>query len=120
MFEIPAVDDPRVVVEISVSVKGRRPLILRLPRFDYIDEPVYDAMMIELEAIDAAVKDDETKLPPRKQSRQITLATIKPFVSDKDYAICETLALGQLEAISKYWQEQSGIPLGEYMASKQS
>ena len=118
MLEVYASDDPRVQVEISVPVKGRRPLVLRLPRFEYIDEPVYDDMMAALEAIDATEVDDATKLPVRKRNRLITLTTLKPFAAPKDYAVLERLPLGQLDNISEVWREQSAIPLGEYVASK--
>src|SRR6516165_6543495 len=100
MLEVYAADDPRVQVEISVPVKGRRPIVLRLPRFEYWDEPIYDAVMAGLEAIDNADKDkpddDPTRMPARKRNRAITLITVKPFVSDKDYAVLEGLPLGPL------------------------
>jgi hypothetical protein len=120
MMEVYATDDPRVQIEISVPVKGRRPMMLRLPRFEYIDEPIYDEMMAALEAIDAAEAAAEAPMVTRKRNRAITLTTLKPFLSPKDYAVCETLPVGQLDNISEVWRELSAIPLGEYVASKTS
>lgn len=117
MFEIPAADDPRLLVEIRVPVKGRRPMVLRLPRYDMIDELTYRPMWVALEAIDA---DENKDMTARDKTRAAVLAMLKPFVSDKDYAICETLALGQLTAIRDHWGTQSEIPLGEYVASVNS
>ena len=115
MFEIPATDDPRTLVEISVALKGRRPMVLRLPRYDMIDEAVYRVMFAELDAIDT--DDDKKSLSPRDRTRLAVLTMLKPFVPDKDYKLCEGLALGQLVAIRDHWATQTEIPLGEYMAS---
>lgn len=111
--DVPAVDDPRVMVTIPVRVKGRKaPLMLRLPRFDYITEDTYDDWDTQFAAINTDV--------PRKQGRQVRLIMLKTFVTAAEYKACEGLTAGQLEAISDIWAAKSAIPLGEYIASANS
>ena len=90
-------------------------MMLRLPRFDMIDEPTFAPMFAALEAIDT-----QESGSARDRARAAVLVMLKPFVTDEHYAICEVLALGQLQAIRDHWQAQTDIPLGEYAASRQS
>jgi hypothetical protein len=117
VFDIPAVDDPRIMVTIPVPVKGRKtPLVLRLPRFDFIDEDQHDAM----NSAAAEVVQANADAVPRKQQWLVHLAWLKPHVPPKDYAVCETLTVGQLSAVVGVWAERSSIPLGEFLASADS
>jgi hypothetical protein len=114
VFDVPDLDDPRIMVSIPVPVKGRKtPLVLKVPRFDFIDEAQHDA-------IEEATKKIDTKLVPRKQMRLAALVLLKPFLSVADYRACETLSVGQLNMIQASWGEQSSIPLGESPASADS
>jgi len=46
-------DDERTKIRFDVPVKGRKgPAQVHVPRFDYIDEDTFDAIMAELEAMD--------------------------------------------------------------------
>jgi hypothetical protein len=110
MYDIPAQDDPRIQITISVPIKGRKPLTLKVPRYDFITEDIYDAMDTDITAIDE-------KLAPRKQIRLARLAMLKPFLSPAEYKACETLTVGQLDAVVEKWATESNIPLGEYLAS---
>lgn len=113
---IPAPGDPRLLVTIVVAVKGRRsPLTLKIPRSDFIDESVVD----EIDATIEKIVEDQA-LSFRKKQRAISLAKLEPLVPEKDYAVCETLALGQLDAIIAAWGEKSAITLGEFLASADS
>jgi hypothetical protein len=112
VFDVPALDDPRIMVSIPVPVKGRKtPLVLKVPRFDFIDEAQYDA-------IEEATKGIGTET--RKQMRLSALALLKPFLSAADYKACETLSVGQLNVIQAVWGEQSSTSLGELLASGDS
>ena len=114
VMDVPAHDDPRVQITIPVPVKGRKqPLLLKVPRFDFIDEDTYDAIVTGIDAIDKT-------LPQRKATRLVVLAYLKPCVPAKDYAVCETLMVGQLNAILQNWNDASNITLGEYLASAAS
>jgi hypothetical protein len=115
MLEIPAADDPRVTVAMTVALKGGKTLTLSMPRFDFMDEPTHRDMTAELEKIDA----DET-LTPRERARATTLVMLKPFVGAQDYKRCESLVVGQLAMIRDHWFAQSNITLGEYLASAPS
>jgi hypothetical protein len=112
MFDIPAADDPRVTLTMTVALKAGKTLSLSVPRFDFVDEATHKDMTIELEKIDA----DET-LTARERARAITLVMLKPFVGARDYKICESLVIGQLTMIRDHWFAQSNITLGEYLAS---
>jgi hypothetical protein len=114
-LDIPASDDPRITVSIPVPLKGGKVLVLAVPRFDFIEEPDYDAMTIELEKLDK-----DTDLTERQRARLATLVMLKPFVPARDHKVCESLVMGQLTAIRTHWIEQSNIPLGEFLASAQS
>jgi hypothetical protein len=117
VFDIPAVDDPRIMVTIPVPVKGRKtPLVLRLPRFDFLDEDQHDAMSAATEK----VAEESADLPARKQQRLFDLAMLKPHVAAKDWPAVEALPVGPLNAIVGVWAEQSNIPLGEFLASADS
>ena len=45
-------DDERTKLSIQVPVKGRKPATVKIPRFDYIDEDTFDALMSDLEELD--------------------------------------------------------------------
>lgn len=46
-------DDERTKIPFTVPVKGRKPATVLVPRFDYIDEATFDAIMADLEVLDA-------------------------------------------------------------------
>jgi hypothetical protein len=46
-------DDERTKLPVQVPVRGRaKPVTIKLPRFDYIDEDTFDALMSDLEKLD--------------------------------------------------------------------
>lgn len=45
-------DDERTKIPFTVPVKGRKPVTVLIPRFDYIDEETFDAIMSDLERLD--------------------------------------------------------------------
>ena len=49
---LPGVDDERTQIPFTIAVKGRKPVTVKIPRFDYIPEDVFDALMADLEALD--------------------------------------------------------------------
>lgn len=115
-MEVPALNDPRLLVPIPVPLKGRKPITLKLPRFDFIDEDQHDA----IEAAAKAADDANKELPLRKRQRLADLALLKPFVSEKDYQACESLTSGQLQVLIKIWATGSQVALGELLASEVS
>ncbi|MBU3748788.1 MAG: hypothetical protein FGM36_16175, partial [Burkholderiaceae bacterium] len=49
---LPGFDDERTQIPFTIPVKGRKPVTVKIPRFDYIPEDVFDALMADLEALD--------------------------------------------------------------------
>lgn len=45
-------DDEKTKIPFTVPVKGRKPATILIPRFDYIDEDTFDAIMSDLERMD--------------------------------------------------------------------
>lgn len=113
-IQIIAVDDERTSVPFSIPVKGRRPLVLRLPRFDFINEDDFDGLTESLAAL------DKEEMSLRKRTRAVALTMMKPFVGEKEYAALQSLAAGQLDQILELWRERSQVSLGESEASDNS
>lgn len=112
-IKIVAVDDERISIPFEIPVKGRKPLLVNLPRFDFIPEGEFDELNKEIEELDS-------DLSLRKYSRALALLMLKRFVTEKDYTVLETLATGQLDQILNGWREQSSVSLGESGASDNS
>ena len=93
--------------EQGKPIRGRKPVVLELPRFQFIDPETQGEL--------AAIEVDE-KLTDLDRIRLM----LKPFVTDQVYHLLEQRPIGELEQVFKYWQEQSAIPLGEYLASNGS
>lgn len=45
-------DDEKTKIPFTIPVKGRKPATILIPRFDYIDEDTFDAIMSDLERMD--------------------------------------------------------------------
>lgn len=45
-------DDDKVKIPFTIPVKGRKPVTVQIPRFDYIEEDTFDAIMADLERLD--------------------------------------------------------------------
>ncbi|WP_142396025.1 hypothetical protein [Mycobacterium kansasii] len=115
MIDVPAVDDPRIMISIPVPVKGRKPVVLKVPRFDFMGEDVHQAWE------DAAKQAGENKdMPLSRQQRITDLAALKLVLPEKDYKVCETLTSGQLQIVMLNWAKESAFPLGELLASADS
>ena len=111
-LDVPTIDDPRIMIVIDLPPFG---LQLRLPRFDMLPEKLLDDMDAKLTAIT-----EETEPSQRKRNRLARLTMFKTVVPAKDYKMLETFTIGQLDLIWEDWVEQSGIPLGKYLASAPS
>jgi hypothetical protein len=113
-IQIISVDDERTRIPFVVPVKGRRPLKFTVPRFDFIPDDEAEEMEKEIEALGAQT------MSLRKFTRAVALLMLKRFVSDKDYAVLETLMVAQLDQIQQQWRENSQVSLGESEASENS
>lgn len=66
---LPGFDDERTQIPFTIPVKGRKPVTVKIPRFDYIPEDTFDAIMKDLEALDVeqqliAVANDLSEVEP--------------------------------------------------------
>lgn len=66
---LPGFDDERTQIPFTIPVKGRKPVTVKIPRFDYIPEDVFDALMSDLETLDVeqqviAVANDLSEVEP--------------------------------------------------------
>jgi hypothetical protein len=114
-IHIVAADDERVLIPFIIPIKGRKPLQITLPRYDYLDEDQFDALSSELTKLD-----ENTELSARKKGRMVALSMLRHVVSDREFAVLETLATGQLDQILEGWREHSVTSLGESPASADS
>lgn len=105
-------NDPRIHITFSIPTTGK-PVEIRLPRFDFIDEDVLDDIQSGIESIDS-------ELPAHRAQRQAFLVQIKPFCDDTQFAVVDKLKLGQLTQIMDTWTTKSAISLGEFLASDDS
>lgn len=100
--------------ENGEPVKGREPLVLVVPRFDCIPQDKF-------EELDAALKElDKKKLSVRDKSRELVLATLRPFVTAEDLDVVGKLQLFELDQIAQRIQSESNITVGELLASRNS
>jgi len=114
-IEIVGVDDDRTRIPFTIPVKGRKPLQISLPRFDYLDEDTFDALTVDLAELNT-----NTDLPERKRGRLIALAMLKHVVTEHQFAVLETLATGMLDQVLEGWRTHSLVSLGESPASENS
>ena len=66
---LPGFDDERTQIPFTIPVKGRKPVTVNVPRFDYIPEDTFDALMADLERLDVeqqliAVANDLSEVDP--------------------------------------------------------
>jgi hypothetical protein len=65
---LPGFDDDRIKIPFTIPVKGRKPVTVMVPRFDYIDEDTFDLIMADLEQLDVeqqiiAIANELAELP---------------------------------------------------------
>lgn len=80
-FVLPGFDDERTQIPFTIPVKGRKPVTVNVPRFDYIPEDTFDALMADLERLDVeqqviAVANDLSEVEPG------TEVTWEPLLED--------------------------------------
>lgn len=78
---LPGFDDERTQIPFTIPVRGRKPVTVKIPRFDYIPEDTFDALMSDLEALDVeqqviAVANDLSEVEPG------TEVTWEPLLDD--------------------------------------
>ena len=104
---LPGFDDERTQIPFTIPVKGRKPVTVRIPRFDYIDEPTFDAIMADLEVMDVeqqvlAVANDLVAVEPGVEvSWEPLLDDAKKQLTDLGVKVIRTMKQGSsLELVS--------------------
>lgn len=93
--------------ETGKPLRSRKPVVIELPRFQFIAPDLHETL--------AALEADE-ELTDLERIR----LSLKPFVTEQVYELLQQRPIGELEQAFNYWQKQSAIPLGEYLASNGS
>ena len=161
--------DPRVRVDLVFHPEGGEELAISIPRYDYLPEGVYRAMITAINKLAkdqkatfsgihkaqrdyqvavkrwrSAVKKWETTLEDGGDPgdfptepvepdlaagealeemgiiRAAALARFKPVVPKEQYLMLQKCTTGELRQAATEWEEKSGIPLGELLASATS
>lgn len=98
---LPGFDDERTKIPFTIPVKGRKPATVHIPRFDYIPEDTFDALMADLEALDVeqqviAVANDLVEV---ESGTEVTweplLDDAKQQLTDLGVKIVRTMVKGQ-------------------------
>jgi hypothetical protein len=102
---LPGFDDERTQIPFTVPVKGRKPVTVKIPRFDYIPEETFDALMADLESLDVvqqviAVAND---LVDAEVGDEVTweplLEPAKKQLTDMGVKIVRTMVKGQSQEL---------------------
>ena len=121
-------DDERTKIPFTVPIKGRKPATVHIPRFDYIPEDTFDAIMADLEALDveqqmiAVANDLKDAEPGTEVTWEPLLDDAKKQLVDLGVKVVRTMKQGQSqelisapdesvkEALQPY-AEQTPLPL---------
>ncbi len=104
--------------EDDKPIKGKTPVVITLPRFNFLPFDDLKALQDAVSEVeDREVSDD---FDQNEKSKQIALASLKPFLTDTQLELVDNFELGVLEQISQEWARQSAMPLGESSASNGS
>lgn len=98
---LPGFDDDRVMLQFTVPIKGRRPATVKIPRFDYIPEDTFDALMVDLERLDVeqqviAVANDLKEVEPGTEvTWEVLLDDAKKQLTDLGVRVVRSMSKGQ-------------------------
>ena len=101
-------------------IKGKKPLVITVPRFDCMERDQFKALNKELTAIEDKKDEDGKPLSNQDRAFEVVLAMVRPFVSDTEVAVIGKLHLFELEQIADFIQQRSTISVGELLASTNS
>lgn len=98
-------DDERTKIPFTIPVKGRKPATVLIPRFDYIDEETFDALMADLERLDVeqqviAVANDLVDVEPGTEvTWEPLLEDAKKQLTDLGVKIFRSMKQGQSQEL---------------------
>ena len=98
-------DDETTKIPFTVPVKGRKPVTVLIPRFDYIPEDIFDLIMADLERMDVeqqvcAVANDLVEVEPGTEVPwELLLDDAKARLTDVGVRIGRTMKQGQSQDV---------------------
>lgn len=102
---LPGFDDERIMIPFTVPIKGRKPATVKVPRFDYIEEDIFDALMADLEKLDVeqqviAVANDLSVVEPGTEvTWEPLLDDAKKQLTDLGVKVVRTMKQGQSQEL---------------------
>lgn len=117
-------DDERTKIPFTIPVKGRKPVTVLIPRFDYIDEETFDAIMSDLERLDVeqqviAVANDLRDVDPGTEVTWETLLDdAKRQLTDLGVVVRRTMKQGQSQDVVSAPDDQVREALAPLAVSK--
>lgn len=125
---LPGFDDERTLIPFTIPIKGRKPATVKIPRFDYIPEDTFDALMADLERLDVeqqiiAVANDLAEVEPGTEiTWEPLLDDAKKQLVDLGVTVVRTMKQGQsqdlvsapddaVKAALAPWAEEKPLPL---------
>lgn len=121
---LPGFDDERTQIPFTIPVKGRKPATVKIPRFDYIPEDVFDALMADLERLDVeqqviAVANDLTEVEPGTEvTWEPLLDDAKKQLTDLGVKVFRTMKQGQSQDLVSAADESVVQALSPFAAEK--
>lgn len=115
-FQIIPAHDPSVQIEFEIPIKGRQnPLFFSVPKLHFFPLDVSDTYKEWFEV----AKVPNEKGVAEATDRACTLKLLELLVP-KHYEALAKLTDGELTQISKHWEKESRVGLGESSASSDS
>lgn len=121
---LPGFDDERIMIPFSVPSKGRKPVTVKVPRFDFIDEETFDALMADLEELDVeqqiiGVANDLIEVEPGTEVPwEPLLDGAKKKLADIGVKVVRTMKQGQSQDLVSAPDETVAQKLGPFAADK--
>lgn len=121
---LPGFDDERTQIPFTIPVKGRKPATINIPRFDYIPEETFDALMADLERMDVeqqviAVANDLADVEPGTEvTWEPLLDDAKKQLTDLGVKVFRTMKQGQSQDLVSAPDAQVVEALAPFAAQK--
>lgn len=121
---LPGFDDERTQIPFTVPVKGRKPVTVKIPRFDYIPEDTFDALMADLEKLDVeqqviAVANDLSEVEPGTEvTWEPLLDDAKKQLTELGVKVFRTMSKGQSQDLVSAPDEKVIEALAPFAAEK--
>lgn len=104
-FVLHGFEDEKTKIPFTIPVKGRKPVTIQIPRFDYIPEDVFDQIMDELERLDVeqqviAVANDLKDVDPGTEvTWDVLLDDAKAQLKDLGVVVRRTMKQAQSQDV---------------------